>query len=145
MTATHIAQIALEFGPEFQGFPILIQALTDEQVLIVINAVPSFRLRLSAESDLSRRVEQLGFSDEIKLQDATLDNKYVVRSATPELLAEGLTVEVKGAIAALDPLIELDLTAKEYRLIYELDHEPKASVQQSLERLVQLALLTRVA
>lgn len=144
MTATHIAQIALEFGPEFQGFPILIQPLTDQQVLLVLNAVPAFRLRLSAESELSRKIDQLGISDEIKLGDQVLDHKYVVRSATPEQLTLGLTDQVKQAIASLDPLVELELTAKEYRLIFELDQEPKASVQRSLEQMVLLANLTAV-
>ena len=78
---------------------------------------------------------------EIKLNDSHLDTTYVVRSATPELLREHLTEELKTAIRNCEPFVELELTSKEFRLIREVPEAQaqRVFVEQTLQHLNELA------
>lgn len=130
------------FGDEYQGYPLSLQSLGEKQWLIVLQAAPLCRLRLSAESDLTKKLDQMGFADENKIGDAKLDNHYVIRAESAEAQALLAEAKVNQAIHALTPFLELELTHKEYRLIKDDVAPTPQAIEALLAPLVQLVALT---
>ena len=132
MMTTIDESILNHFGDEYQGIPLTLQALGEQQWLVVLQATPAARLRLSAESDFTKQLDKMGISDETKLGDPLLDDHYVIRAETSEAREILANPTVRQALTALAPFVELELTHKEYRLI-------KDGVQptpQALEKLL---------
>ena len=142
MTTTKLAHVAQKFGDEFQGYPLFLNALDDRQLLIVVRSAPAFRVRLSTESEFSKKVDQLGISDEVKLGDPQLDDSYVIRAGEPDQIGAQLTPEARSLIARLGPFVELDLTAREYRLLKEIPDSEESVLTSTLDTLVDLVKLT---
>lgn len=117
MMTTIDESILNHFGDEYHGIPLTLQALGEQQWLVVLQATPAARLRLSAESDFTKQLDKMGFSDETKLGDPLLDDHYVIRAETSEAREILTNPIVRQALAALAPFVELELTHKEYRLI----------------------------
>lgn len=125
------------FGDNFHGYPLLLQPLGENQWLMVLSAEPSCRLRLSAESELTKQLDQMGLSDENKLGDPLMDDQYVIRAEEPDaqsLLRHPAVVE---AVNKLSPFVELELTGREYRLIKE-GLADRSQIEQALQSLVEL-------
>ena len=140
MMTTIDESILNHFGGEYRGIPLTLQALGEKQWLVVLQARPSARLRLSAESDLTKQLDKLGFSDETKLGDPQLDDHYVIRAESQEAKDLLANTAVRQALSALDPFLELELTYNEYRLIKDgLEPTPKAieSLLAPLHDLIQ--------
>jgi len=132
MMTTIDESILNHFGNEYQGIPLTLAALGEKQWLIVLQARPAARLRLSAESDYTKQLDKMGFSDETKVGDPHLDDHYVIRAESAEAKELLANPEVRKALSALDPFLELELTHKEYRLIKDgLQPTP-----QAIERLL---------
>jgi len=117
MMTTIDDSILNHFGGEYQGISLTLQALGDRQWLVVLQARPAARLRLSAESDFTKQLDKMGISDETKIGDPQLDDHYVIRAESQEAKEMLANSEVRGALTALAPFVELELTHKEYRLI----------------------------
>lgn len=130
------------FGDEYQGYPLSLQSLGEKQWLIVLQAAPVCRLRLSAESDLTKKLDQMGFADESKIGDAKLDEHYVIRAESAEAQSLLANPTVSQAIHALTPFLELELTHKEYRLIKDDVSPTPQAIEALLAPLVQLVALT---
>ena len=137
MTTIH-PSVLEHFGPEFRGYPLSLSVLSDRQWLIVLQAHPSCRLRLSAESDLTKELDRLGLSDEVKLGDSVLDEAYLVRAETPEARDLLTRSELRGLILQLHPFVEMELTYKEYRLIKDIPDASPESIEAILGPLSQL-------
>lgn len=143
MMTTIEESILNHFGNEYQGIPLTLQALGERQWLVVLQARPAARLRLSAESDFTKQLDKMGISDETKLGDPQLDDNYVIRAETPEAKELLARTEVRTALTALAPFLELELTHKEYRLIKD-DIEPTPqAIESFLAPLHQLVEATR--
>ncbi|MBX3170651.1 MAG: hypothetical protein KF760_24810 [Candidatus Eremiobacteraeota bacterium] len=117
MMTTIDESILNHFGDEYQGIPLTLQALGDRQWLVVLQARPAARLRLSAESDFTKQLDKMGISDETKIGDPQLDDNYVIRAESTEARELLANPQVRHALTALTPFVELELTHKEYRLI----------------------------
>lgn len=137
MTTIH-PSVLEHFGPEYRGYPLSLSVLSDSQWLIVLQAHPSCRLRLSAESDLTKELDRLGLSDEVKLGDPVLDEAYLVRAESSEARELLTHPELRGLILKLHPFVELELTYKEYRLIKDVPGANPASIEAIVEPLAQL-------
>jgi len=128
MMTTIDESILNHFGGEFRGIPLTLQALGDTQWLVVLQARPAARLRLSAESDFTKQLDKMGFSDETKLGDPQLDDHYVIRAESQEAKDLLSNPTVRQALSSLNPFLELELTYKEYRLIKDgLEPPPRPS------------------
>jgi hypothetical protein len=143
MTITKLAQIADQYGSEYQGYPLLLKALDDHQLFIVVSVVPDFRVRLSAESDYSKKVDQMGISDEAKVGDSELDDNYVIRSSEADQLPQKLTSAIRNLLKQLSPFVEYEQTAREYRLLKDIPDNAEATFQKTLETLVALVRETQ--
>lgn len=139
MTATDIKQLLKSFGDEFRGYPLFMQALHEDQVLIVLKATPSLKLRLSHESDLTRKLDQMGISDEAKTGDKEFDDDFLVTSEAPERLGEVVTAEFRAKIRQLAPFLEFEMTGREYRMLTSQTNK----LPQLLEILADIADSTR--
>lgn len=142
MMTTMDQSILNHFGDEYQGFPLMLQALSDTQWLIVLQARPACRLRLSAESELTKKLDSLGISDECKIGDAQLDDNYVIRADSQEARELLQQSEVRQALHQLTPFLELELTHKEYRLIKDGVAPTPQSIESVLEPLSVLVKAT---
>ena len=142
MMTTMDDSILNHFGGDYQGFPLTLQALSDQQWLIVLQAAPACRLRLSAESDFSKKLDSMGLSDESKIGDPLLDEGYVIRAdnqAARELLQQSEIVQI---LHQLTPFLELELTHKEYRLIKDGVSPTPAAIESVLGPLCELVKAT---
>lgn len=131
------------FGDHYEGFPLKIKALGEQQWLIVLQAPPICRLRLSAESDLTKKLDQMGLSNEHKVGQADLDEQYVIRAESQEAKDLLQDAPFREALQALEPFLELELTHKEYRLIKDgVSPTPQAiqTVLTALSELVKASL-----
>lgn len=117
MMTTMDQSILNHFGDEYQGFPLTLQALSEQQWLIVLQARPACRLRLSAESEYTKKLDSMGISDECKIGDPQLDDNYVIRADSEEARQLLQQSDVLSALHQLTPFLELEFTHKEYRLI----------------------------
>ncbi|MBN9417044.1 MAG: hypothetical protein J0I12_16485 [Candidatus Eremiobacteraeota bacterium] len=143
MMTTIDESILNHFGNEYQGIPLTLQALGERQWLVVLQARPAARLRLSAESDFSKQLDKMGISDETKIGDPQLDDNYVIRAESQEARELLARQEVLSALTALAPFLELELTHKEYRLIKD-DMEPTPqAIESFLAPLAQLVEATK--
>jgi hypothetical protein len=115
------------FGDHYGGLPLTLHMLADGQWLIVLTAKPQCALRLSPESDLTKQLDSMGISDEHKTGLPHLDDQFVIRAdsdAARQLLQQP---EVLNHVRELAPFVELELTAREYRLIKDgLNATPEA-------------------
>ena len=127
---------------EYHGLPFIVEALSDQQWLLVLQAEPACRLRLSLESDLTRQLDRMGLSDEAKIGDAVLDEAYVIRADSPEARALLQQPEVLSALHRLSPFLELELTHKEYRLIKDGGSPTAAAIESVLGPLYELVKAT---
>ena len=142
MMTTMDESILNHFGDEYQGFPLKLKALSDQQWLIVLQAAPACRLRLSAESDLTKQLDSMGLSDETKIGDPILDEAYLIRADSAEARELLRQPEVLEALHQLTPFLELELTHKEYRLIRDGVSPTPASIESVLGPLCQLVKAT---
>lgn len=138
MMTTIDESILNHFGNEYQGIPLTLQALGEKQWLVVLQARPAARLRLSAESDFTKTLDKMGISDETKVGDPQLDDHYVIRAETQEAKDLLGRAEVRNALTALDPFMELELTHKEYRLIKDGVEPTPQAIEALLTPLHQL-------
>lgn len=127
-----------QFGDRYQGYPLSLQALGERQWLVVLGAEPPCRLRLSAESELTRQLDQMGLSDENKVGDPQLDEAFVIRAETPEARAMLQNDAVVQTLKKLMPFVELELTHKEYRLIKDGVSPTSATIESVLQSLIEL-------
>jgi len=134
--------ILQHFGDHYQGFPLTLKALGDHQWLVVLRATPACRLRLSAESDLTKKLDSMGLSNEIKIGDTQLDDAYVIKADSMEARSLLEQSEVLQCLHKLSPFLELELTTNEYRLIRE---EPSPSLEAFESMLTALAELVRTS
>jgi hypothetical protein len=130
------------FGDHYQGFPLKLKALGDQQWLIVLQAAPACRLRLSAESDLTKQLDSMGLSNETKIGVPEIDDAYVIRADSQEARLLLQQAEVLAALHQLIPFVELELTHKEYRLIRDGMSPTLASVESVLRPLCELVKAT---
>lgn len=143
MMTTFDSQLSQHFGNLYAGHPLTLQAISEGQWLFVLQAPPQCRLRLSAESDLTRKLDQMGFADEVKVGHTQLDDLYVIRAESPESQALIARPEIQALVHELSPFVELELTHKEYRLIQEVARPEVERFEKTLEtlrRLVQASL-----
>lgn len=133
MTTSKLDQIAQQFGADFNGLPIMLKALDDRQLFIVVSVQPDFKLRLSAESPLSKKIDQLGISNETRLGDNELDENFVVRTENATRVAP----DVCHLLKQLAPFVEYEQTGREYRLLKE-GIEDSTGLQKTLETLSAL-------
>lgn len=138
MMTTVDPMILDHFGDHFQGFPLTLKALGDQQWLVVLRATPACRLRLSAESDLTKKLDSMGLSNEIKIGDNQLDDAYVIKAESAEARALLQQADVRQALHQLSPFLELELTSNEYRLIREEQNPTRESFESTLNALAEL-------
>ena len=86
MTTTKLEHIASQYGKEYQGYPLLLRALDDHQLLIVMSVAPKLKVLFCPESDHSKKLDQLGISDEVKVNQPDIDDHYVIRTDKPEFI-----------------------------------------------------------
>lgn len=143
MMTTIDESILNHFGGEYQGIPLTLQALGDKQWLVVLQARPAARLRLSAESDFTKQLDKMGISDETKIGDPQLDDHYVIRAESQEAKEMLANAEVRKALTALAPFVELELTHKEYRLIKDGIQPTPQAIESLLAPFHQLVEATK--
>ena len=141
MTTIH-PSVLEHFGPEYRGYPLSLNTLSDSQWLIILQATPACRLRLSMESDLTKELDRLGLSDEVKLGDQVVDEAYLVRADSEEARALLTQPDLRGHILQMHPFVELELTYNEYRLIKEMPGADARSLEAVLASLAQLVSAT---
>jgi hypothetical protein len=138
MTSSTDHQLSNHFGDNYQGLPLTLQSLGAQQWLVVLAVAPPCRLRLSAESDLTKQVDSMGFSDENKVGEPSLDDAFVIRAETSEAQALLQDANVVQLLQKLAPFVELELTHKEYRLIKDGLDGSVASLEPVLQTLAEL-------
>lgn len=108
------------------------------RLLVVAPQRPGARILLSPESDYTRSADQIGVSAEAKVGQAEFDARYVVRDEDGKASAL-LNDEVRQIVTSLEPFTELELGAREYRLLTSPENaDVLAANLKSLARLVTL-------
>ena len=141
MTTTKLDHIAQQYGSEYQGYPLFLKALDDHKLLIVVGVTPQLKVLFCPESEHSKKLDQMGISDEVKVDSPEIDDNYVIRTSEPEALKSRIA-EIGPLLSKLFPFVELELTSREYRLLKEIPANDETTVSQALDALVELVQAT---
>ncbi|GMU52786.1 MAG: hypothetical protein AMXMBFR33_19320 [Candidatus Xenobia bacterium] len=113
------------------------------KLLIVARARPRHKLLVCAESHLTQHLDQLGISGEIKLGRPEFDQRYVLKNATVEEARATLDDEFVDTLRGLEPWMEFEMTAREYRLLKVVDAEYSAErLNSDLKRMAKLVAVS---
>ncbi len=126
----------------YRDYDVWLDLPQERHLLIVIAAIPRQRLLVSPKSAVTRELDALGLAGRIQTELPDFDDRYVVRTdgdaAEAALIVRGIVEPVEK----LEPLVELEMTAREYRLL-KRPPESLETVMSDLDALIDIVLVTR--
>lgn len=116
------------------------------ELLLEVNMAPPHRLLLRPENVVSKLLDKISLSAEIKVGDEAFDAKYIVQNVTPDEARKTINDGFKQALGALEPFLFFEMTANEYKLVKRVDIASGYSPENAaadLEKLMALADRTK--
>lgn len=154
MTHPLLEDLAGDLGTDVQdgrvchslrGFHVCVEFVTEDRLLMVVDALPCHRLLLTPETDVTHELHRLGIPHETEIGVPEVDERYVIKNAPREKARTILGPEFLEALRELEPFDEFEMGNRNYRLLkatgpgYDAD---KANAD--LDLLVRLVELTQV-
>lgn len=112
---------------------------TEDLLLLDLEGSPPCQLRLSPEDAVSRALDRVGLSPEVKIGVPDFDDSYKIQHISAEDAARFLNDEIRAHIRRLEPFVRLEWMEQGYRLSRRLT--PSYGPQQVLEDLAALEAL----
>ena len=106
---------------DYKGYFIKFDFIISTELLFEINTPPPHRLLVCPETMVSRLLDKMCLSPEVKIGDSSFDKKYLIQYAEPEMAKKILSDEGKKIITELEPFIKFEMTGKEYKLLKNLE------------------------
>lgn len=127
------------------GFSGSVEFVSEDRLLMVVDALPCHRLLLTPETDVTQELHRLGIPHEIEIGVPEVDARYVIKNAPQEKARTILGPEFLQALRELEPFDELEMGNRNYRLLkarvdtYDAEHAAR-----DLDQLVHVVELTQV-
>lgn len=153
-----LEDLAEEVGPEaepvleqelllfmLRGFPGSVRLVSEDRVLMTVDVVPCHRLLLTPETDVTLELARLGIPHETRIGVPDVDDRYVIKNAPEEKARIILGPEFLQALRGIEPFLEFEMGARNYRLVKEMEPGYDAvRAARDLDGLVELAERTQV-
>lgn len=128
-----------------RGFAGSVEFISEDRLLVVVEAVPCHRLLLTPESDVTQELHRLGIPHETEIGVPDVDERYVIKNAPQEKARTILGPEFLEALRELEPFDELEMGTRNYRLLKTRGQDyDTAHAAADLDQLVRVAELTQV-
>lgn len=122
---------------EYRSYKLFFSEPQEGMLLVVVRTPPRARLLLAPETDYSRKADSIGVSQEVKIGVQEVDDAYVIRCEDRDTARELLSDRVLERLKALEPIVELELTDHEYRLL------KRSSQARDIDALLDIVGMTR--
>ena len=109
------------FHPRFLGdyknYYVKFDFIIDNELLFEVNTPPPQRLLVGPETVISKMLDKIKLSGEVKIDDKEFDAKYLIQNAPKEKAKKILNDKVKKTLGELEPFLKFEMTNKEYKLL----------------------------
>jgi hypothetical protein len=120
--------------------------MAPDELRIALKLLPAAHLHLSREGRTSRFLGRLGLSREVQIGEKEFDERYLIQHISRKDARALFNPRVRQLVDALEPFFNLEMLAKELRVLkyapLREGYEP-ASALHDLETLFELHLATR--
>lgn len=118
--------------------------LDASEILLEVNMAPPCRLLLRPENIVSKLLDKVNLSAEVKIGDAEFDAKYIVQNLTEDDAKKILNDKFKKTLDTLTPFLSFEMTNNEYKLIKCVDIKSAYKPQDAFKDLQNLILLAEI-
>jgi len=128
---------------DYNGYFIKLSFSEANELIIDINKTPPFLLLIEPENFISRTLDKIGLSAEIKINREEFDKKYQIKNLNKNIADSFFTDEVIEKIDEIYPFIFLKFTYKEYRVMKAVDLSSynTENVLHDIDSLITLSML----
>jgi hypothetical protein len=123
---------------------IKVDFLDASEMLLEVNMAPPCRLLLRPENVVSKLLDKVNLSIEVKIGDAGFDAKYIVQNLSEEEAKKILNEKFKKTLDTLTPFLSFEMTNNEYKFIKRVDIKSAYKPQEALKDLQNLILLADI-
>ena len=131
---------------DYKNHYIKVDFIDASELLLEVNMAPPHKLLLRPENVVSKLLDKISLSAEIKIGDEEFDSKYIIQNAPPAEAQKTINARFKGALEKLAPFLFFEMTNNEYKLVKRVDikseYAPKAA-QSDLDNLLALVDITK--
>ncbi len=114
------------------------------EVLLEVNMSPPYRILLRPESVVSKLLDRVNLSPEVKVGDAGFDAKYIVQNISAADAQKVITPKFKDTLEALSPFQLFEMTNNEYKMVKYVDINADYTPELALKDLQNLILLADI-
>lgn len=111
------------------------------ELLLEVNMAPPHRLLLRPENVVSKFLDKVSLSAEIKVGDEEFDSKYIVQNVNVAEAQKTVNEKFKEALKTLEPFLFFEMTGNEYKLVKRVDIQSDYNPRKALNDLDNLLLL----
>lgn len=133
---------------ELRGNVCRFEFVADDELLIALQVRPTAHLVLRHEERISRFLDKLGLSPEVKIGDPDFDSRYLVQKITQKDARALLNRKIRPLVEGLEPFFAIEMAERELRLLKFVElkggqgYKPADAVED-LERLLVFHYETR--
>jgi len=135
------------FLGEYKEYYVKFDFIIDTELLFEVNTPPPHRLLVSPETMVSKLLDKVKLSGEVKIGDKEFDAKYLVQYAPVDKAKKILSEDVKKILRGLEPFVKFEMTNKEYKLLKLVDklgtkYTPDDAVKD-MDKLIEIVELCK--
>ena len=91
------------------------------EILFEVNMGTPHMLLIRPENVVSKLLDKINLSPEVKIGDASFDTQYIIQNVSEENAKKTINEKFKLVVKSLEPFVEFEMTGKEYRLLKMVD------------------------
>lgn len=118
------------------------------EILFEVNMGTPHMLLIRPETVVSKLLDKINLSPEVKIGDAGFDAQYIIQNVSEENAKKTISEKFRSVIKNLEPFIEFEMTGKEYRLLklvnIAADYDTAKAVSD-LDALIELVDVIKAA
>jgi len=139
-----VAQRPKYENEDYNGNYIRLGFTEGQELTIELNRPPKFKLLIKPENFVSRTLNKVGLSFEIKINRKEFDEKYQIQEIDYDIAKNFFSDEVIEKIDSLYPFIEIVFTYKEYKLKKDIEFSEN-SIDDVIDGIDSLIALSKLA
>lgn len=122
--------------------------VAEDELMIGLQVRPTAHLVLRHEARMSRILDKIGLSREVKIGDPVFDHRYLIQNISEKDARALLNRKIRPLIDAMEPFFRIEMAERELRLLKYVDlkggqgYKPGDALED-LERLLVFHVETR--
>lgn len=129
---------------DYQKHYIKVDFIDHGLVLFEVNMGTPHHLLLRPENVVSKLLDSMHLSPEVKIGDPAFDARYIIQNLTEEQAKKTINEAFRDQIKKLEPFMEFEMTGREYKLSKVVDIEGPYTVDSAVADLDALIALVDV-